>query len=242
VLTNASELARELSPAIEPARDLWPQIEARSTPSAAPRRRRAPRERAPCHRGGSRRAVVASVAVGVGSAESAAGGPSGRSVPDQPSRATFADAPTALHVAYVPDPRYQRDRAALMKTLQARLAALPPPARAKVMASLAAIQRAKQDLQNALGKDRAMRCCRSCCQHYQDEMRVLTDVHEASDPGRGSDMAFPGGGRDHRAVCERGACASAIDLRAPGAGAGSRRGGHFQRQRHGRRDRLGPPE
>src|SRR2546430_10315545 len=40
--------------------------------------------------------------------------------------------------------RYQRDRAALMKTLQARLAALPPPARAKVMASLAAIQRAKR--------------------------------------------------------------------------------------------------
>src|SRR5256885_4733161 len=44
-------------------------------------------------------------------------------------RSSFAGAPTALDVAYVSDPRYQRDRAALMKSLQARLAALPPAAR-----------------------------------------------------------------------------------------------------------------
>jgi len=136
-------------------------------------------------------AVVASVAVGVwigrsllpaarpgtgvGSAISAA-----RGIP------ATVDAPTALDVAYVSDPRYQRDRAALMKSLQERLATLPPAARAKVMASLAAIYRAKQDLESALGRDPGNALLQELLVNtYQDEMRVLTDVHEASDAGRG---------------------------------------------------------
>jgi len=183
---------RELSPAIEPARDLWPQIEARinaerSTAAAAlPRIARA---RAVPPRWLAAAAVVASVAVGVWIGRSllpAARSGAGVESPLSASRATFADAPTALDVAYVSDPRYQRDRAALMKTLQARLAALPPPARDKVMASLAAISRAKQDLENALGKDPGNALLQELLVNtYQDEMRVLTDVHEASDPGRG---------------------------------------------------------
>src|SRR5213080_774457 len=105
---------RELSPAIEPPRDLWPQIEARinaerrSAPAAQPRPARArplpPRWLAAA-------AVVASVAVGVWigrtllpAARSGSGGESTISA----SRATAAGAPTALDVAYVPDPRYQR--------------------------------------------------------------------------------------------------------------------------------------
>src|SRR5256886_17123095 len=83
--------------------------------------------------------------------------------------------------------RYQRDRAALMKTLQTRLAALPPAARAKVMASLAAIQRAKQDLQNALGKDPGHALLQELLVHnYLDVKRVLTDIHATSDAGKGS--------------------------------------------------------
>jgi Tfp pilus assembly protein PilF len=180
---------RELSPAIEPARDLWPQIEARinaerSTAAAAlPRPARA---RAVPPRWLAAAAVVASVAVGVWIGRSLL--PAARPGVQSPSsvRATVADAPTALDVAYVSDPRYQRDRAALMKTLQARLAALPPAARAKVMASLGAIQRAKQDLENALGKDPGNALLQELLVNtYQDEMRVLTDVHEAGDAGRG---------------------------------------------------------
>jgi len=54
------------------------------------------------------------------------------------------------------------------------------------MASLAAIHRAKQDLQNELGKDPGNALLQELLVNtYQDEMRVLTDVHEASDPGRG---------------------------------------------------------
>ena len=172
---------RELSPAIEPARDLWPQIEARinaeRSTAAPPRPARA---RAVPPRWLAAAAVVASVAVGVWI------GRSGVESTISASRATAAGAPTALDVAYVPDPRYEHDRAALMRSLQARLAALPPPARVKVMASLAAIQRAKQDLQSALGKDPGNALLQELLVNtYQDEMRVLTDIHAASDAGRG---------------------------------------------------------
>jgi hypothetical protein len=177
---------RELSPAIEPARDLWPQIEARlneerrTVPGALGVQPR-PAARAVPLRWLAAAAVVASVAVGVWI---------GRSLesPISASRATpaMADAPTALDVTYVSDPRYQRDRAALMRSLQARLAALPPAARAKVMASLAAIRRAKEDLESALGRDPGNALLQELLVNtYQDEMRVLTDVHEASDAGRG---------------------------------------------------------
>ena len=188
---------RELSPAIEPARDLWPQIEARITaerrtaPGALGAQPRPARARAVPLRWLAAAALVASVAVGVwigrsllpaarpgtgvGSAISAA-----RGIP------ATVDAPTALDVAYVSDPRYQRDRAALMKSLQERLATLPPAARAKVMASLAAIFRAKQDLESALGRDPGNALLQELLVNtYQDEMRVLTDVHYAGDAGRG---------------------------------------------------------
>jgi len=180
---------RELSPAVEPPRDLWPQIEARinaerrSAPAAQPRPARArplpPRWLAAA-------AVVASVAVGVWIGRSLLPAPGPGVQSPGSARASFAAAPTALDVAYVSDPRYQRDRAALMKSLQTRLAALPPAARAKVMASLAAIQRAKQDLQSALGKDPGNALLQELLVNtYQDEMRVLTDIHAASDAGRG---------------------------------------------------------
>ena len=180
---------RELAPAIEPARDLWPQIEARingarsTAPAAQPRPVRA---RAVPPRWLAAAAVVASVAVGVWIGRSLL--PAARPGAQSPSsaRASFAGAPTVLDVAYVSDPRYQRDRAALMKSLQTRLAALPPAARAKVMASLAAIQRAKEDLESALGKDPGNALLQELLVNtYQDEMRVLTDIHAAGDAGRG---------------------------------------------------------
>jgi hypothetical protein len=178
---------RELSPAIEPARDLWPQIEARINEerrTALGARGAQPRPataRAVPLRWLAAAAVVASVAVGVWIGRSLL--PAAR--PGAGVEPAISAAPTALDVTYMSDPRYQRDRAALMRSLEARLAALPPPARAKVMASLAAIQRAKQDLESALGKDPGNALLQELLVNtYQDEMRVLTDVHEASDAGR----------------------------------------------------------
>jgi Tfp pilus assembly protein PilF len=87
---------------------------------------------------------------------------------------------------YVSDPRYEQERAALVRDLQTRLAALAPAQRAKVTASLAAIEQAKKDLEQALGHDPGNALLQELLVNtYQDEMRVLTDVHEASEPGRG---------------------------------------------------------
>jgi hypothetical protein len=177
---------RDLPRSIAPGRDLWPQIEAEIS---APRVGAAP--------AGGRRAVftgrrpwlaaaamVACVAIGVwigraglpGSAPATAV----RSVAPVPGSAAMLDA------AYVSDPRYQREHAALMKSLQAQLATLPAPTRAKVMASLATIGHARQDLEQALGRDPSNALLQELLVNtYQDEMRVLTDVREASDAGRG---------------------------------------------------------
>jgi hypothetical protein len=86
----------------------------------------------------------------------------------------------------VSDPRYQRAHEELMRSLGAQLTTLPPASRAKVMASLATISKAKQELESALGKDPGNALLQELLVNtYQDEMRVLTDVHEASDAGKG---------------------------------------------------------
>jgi phage-related protein len=78
------------------------------------------------------------------------------------------------------DSKYTRQRAELVKDLEARLAALPPESRAKVMSSLQAINDSKRDLEAELGKDPSNALLQELLVNtYQDEMRVLTAVHEA---------------------------------------------------------------
>jgi hypothetical protein len=174
---------RDLPQAIEPGRDLWPQIEAQIGRNGV---------RAVAA-GGSRRgaavplqwlaaaAMVACVAVGVWI---------GRSALPGVAPAPLAQAPRpesgALQTAWVSDPRYQREHEQLMRSLGAQVAALPPASRAKVMASLATISQAKQEIESALGKDPGNALLQELLVNtYQDEMRVLTDVSEASDAGKG---------------------------------------------------------
>lgn len=193
----------DLPGSIEPARDLWPDIEARlrQTQAAAPTAAGAHPIPPRLHRARlswlAAAAMVACVAVGVWIGRSSIPGVPGVApvVPRSPENGLAASSPpglaaatdaTALDAAYVSDPRYQRQRAALLRSLPARLAALPPPARAKVLASLATIRKAKEDLESALGKDPGNALLQELLvDTYQDEMRVLTDVREASDPGRG---------------------------------------------------------
>ncbi|HXY75658.1 MAG TPA: hypothetical protein VEH54_02005 [Steroidobacteraceae bacterium] len=183
----------ELARSIEPPSDLWPAIEARLDPRT---RQGAPGGGAPLvrriapPRWLAAAAMVAAVAVGVWIGRSLLPGalpPSAAPTAAAPTRVNPAiGAPTALDTAYVSDPRYERDRAALMKSLAVRLEALPPPARAKVVASLQAITKAKEDLEAALGKDPGNALLEELLVNtYQDEMRVLTDLHEASDAGKG---------------------------------------------------------
>jgi hypothetical protein len=98
----------------------------------------------------------------------------------------LSEEPSALQAAYIVDPKYRQQRAALVKSLDAKIAALPPDSRAKVISSLTTIHKSMQDLEAALGKDPSNALLQELLVNtYQDEMRVLTTVHEASDTGQG---------------------------------------------------------
>jgi hypothetical protein len=184
---------RELPQSIEPPRDLWPKIEAQlgeiRTEGLAAEGGKPAYRRAVRLRWLAAAAMVACVATGIWIGRGLLPGTPGAGT--SPASATNripvpGIAPTALDAAYVSDPRYQQQRAALVRELQARLAALPPPERDKVSASLEAIEKAKADLEQALGHDPSNALLQELLVNtYQDEMRVLTDVHQASDPGRG---------------------------------------------------------
>jgi len=183
---------RELPKSIEPPHDLWTRIEARLTdiPADAAAGEAMPaRGRDTRLRWLAAAAMVACIAVGVWIGRSLLPGvPGAGTGPASAGDALIVPdlSRTAFDAAYVSNPRYAQERAALVRSLQARLAALPPPARAKVLASLASIEKAKADLEQALGRDPGNALLQELLVNtYQDEMRVLTDVHEASDPGRG---------------------------------------------------------
>jgi hypothetical protein len=111
--------------------------------------------------------------VAAGGADSATGAAS----PD----ANALAAQQALPASFVNDPRYTMQRAALIRGLEAQLKTLPPDTQHKVASSLATIRASIKDLQDALGRDPANALLQELLVNsYQDEMRVLTAVHEAS--------------------------------------------------------------
>jgi hypothetical protein len=134
-------------------------------------------------------AMIAALAVGVWIGRSVL--PGGSVTNPQGSPTTARQIPenggaAALQAAYLSDPTYRQQRAALVKSLEKQLASLPPDARAKVVSSLATIHKSMQDLEAALGKDPSNALLQELLVNtYQDEMRVLTTVHEAGDAGKG---------------------------------------------------------
>ena len=171
---------RDLPREIAPPRDLWKGIEAEIT---APARTVV---KAPSHRLRylAAAAVIAALAVGVWI---------GRvmlPLTDVTTPVTAAnvpaDEPGAFHAAYVMGPKYINQRAQLVNDLETRLAQLPPESRAKVLSSLQAINDSKRDLERELGKDPSNALLQELLVNtYQDEMRVLTAVHEAGNTGEG---------------------------------------------------------
>jgi hypothetical protein len=181
---------RDMPQAIQPPRDMWAGIEARinaerqagaagtsTTPSVATRKRNNLRWLAMA-------AVITALAVGmwIGRVTN----------PPQTARnivppATVRDTPAeAVQAAFMTDPKYRQQRAALVKSLEAKLASLPPDTRTKVLSSLETIRKSKQDLEDALGKDPSNALLQELLVNtYQDEMRVLTTVHDAGDTGEG---------------------------------------------------------
>jgi anti-sigma-K factor RskA len=181
---------RDLPQDVAPPRDLWPEIAAQIAPQAmvAPAR----------HTGGAvsarpsqmrwlaAAAMVAAVAVGIWVGRDLLPLPGTAAGTPTLNARNAAGSAANVNVAYVPDARYQRQRAQLLASLQTQLATLPPESRAKVLASLAAIDKAKADLESALGKDPSNALLQGLLVNtYQDEMRVLAAVHTASDAGKG---------------------------------------------------------
>jgi hypothetical protein len=169
----------ELAQPVPPPRDLWPDIAAgisKSAPvSSAPKR-------LPRLQWVAVAAVVFALAVGiwVGRNVLPMGGsqPPGQLVGNNTWQGVVA-------ASYVTDPRYVEERAALISGLEQQLKALPPKTQQKVAASLATIRQSMTDIQAALGRDPGNALLQELLVNtYQDEMRVLTTVHEASDPGQ----------------------------------------------------------
>lgn len=181
--TTAASL-RELPRSVAPPRDLWPEIEARLARERAEagQRRRSGWLRPSRGQLAALAAVVFSLAVGVWLGRStlptAAPGVA-------ESRGTAAQAEqSVLNATYVSDPRYLQQRATMIRSLESQLAQLPPETQERVGASLATIRKSMQDVQSALGRDPGNALLQELLVNtYQDEMRVLTAVHEASDAG-----------------------------------------------------------
>ena len=124
---------REMPQSIEPARDLWPGIEAQlgELPEGAASGGTVPaRRRGQPLRWLAAAAMLASVALGVWIGRSLLPGTAGIGTPQVSANRTAVPplAPTALDAAYVSDPRYAQQRAALVQALQARPAGATPPA------------------------------------------------------------------------------------------------------------------
>jgi hypothetical protein len=193
-ISSLRDLPRDLAP----PRDLWQGIEARiaadksaaSTDGragpAVPTRRLAATGRL---RVLAAAAVIVALAVGIWIGRSVLPVPGG-AVPAGGSglsaNSVVGGEPGAFHAAYVMDTKYIQQRAALVKDLESRLAALPPDSRAKVVSSLQTINDSKRDLERELGKDPSNALLQELLVNtYQDEMRVLTAVHEAGSSGEG---------------------------------------------------------
>lgn len=184
-ISRLSELRRD----IPPPQDGWPALEAKLRASALEQQGAAVEQAGPARRWRPRlthiaslAAVLAAVVVGISidrwilspaplSAPVAAVSGSGR-------------AQGAIPVTYITDPRYLRERAELLRSLNARLAKLPPASRQKVRNSLATIHQSIHDIQQALGREPGNALLQELLiDSYQNEMQVLSTVQEASGGG-----------------------------------------------------------
>ena len=180
-----SELPREIAP----PHDGWPALEARLRESRMPRADAGTQQRdgaQPARRWRPRMmqiatlaAVFAAVVVGISIDRwiLSPGHPASQVASVGGSDSTDREIP----VSYVTDPRYLRERAELLRTLDARLAKLPPPTRKKVLQSLATIHQSMRDIQQALGREPGNALLQELLiDTYQDEMQVLSTVQQAS--------------------------------------------------------------
>ena len=204
---------RDLPRSVQPPRDLWAGIEARLVSEAQVAQTQAAQQKAPdAHRSLSRNlaglrwmaaaAVIAALAVGVWIGRTMLPNGTGSIAPLEVAKVTpppgnagteaqdklieGTDHGGAFQAAYFADPKYRQTREALLKSVEAKINTLPPDSRQKVISSLQTIHQSMKDLEDALGKDPSNALLQELLFNtYQDEMRVLTTVHEAGTTGEG---------------------------------------------------------
>jgi hypothetical protein len=184
-MTKRVTSLRDLPESLPPPRDLWPQIEATLQTEPRGKSSNVRRLRPSGLQIAALAAVVSALAVGVwiGRSLLPTAGPANPSAVEG-SRGPVTVATdlrqAAVPAGFVTDPRYLRQRAALIRAHEQQLARLPPETRAKVEASLAAIRKSMQEIEAALGRDPSNALLQELLVNsYQDEMRVLTTVQEA---------------------------------------------------------------
>lgn len=180
-LSSLAELPQDM----EPPRDMWAAIEARIDAEPAARGRGALARGIPRQAWGLA-AGVALLAIGIWVGRASLPN-SGVAIPGAETQAAAQSAQVAagaeaaaLRAVYAPNARFTRERELLRRNLADRLAALPPETRLTVRASLDTIQRARTDIEAALGRDPGNALLHEMLVNaYQDEMRVLATVQEA---------------------------------------------------------------
>jgi hypothetical protein len=166
----------QLREGFEPSRDLWPEIQARITSG------RSPSELTATHRadhhwppGWVRVAAAAVVLVAVGVWVSHV-----ERTLTLVRKESASAASLPVPSACVSDTQYLRERTALLSAPAETFAGLTPESRQKVLASLATVHSAVQDIETALAHDSTnpllQELLLTTC---QDETRVLTEVQEA---------------------------------------------------------------
>ncbi|HNR22692.1 MAG TPA: hypothetical protein PKL49_06695 [Steroidobacteraceae bacterium] len=172
----------ELPQEIPPARDLWPGIAAAIGAADDVRAVTAPlepaRRRFAVHPLLGLAAAISCVAVGMWLGRVSAPPVTVAAAPGEPGAAPGGAAPVPA-ASLALDARFDRAREELLRDVAERLAALPPESRAKVEASLADLQRARTDIEAALGRDPGNALLQAMLVNsYQDEMRVLAAVRD----------------------------------------------------------------
>ena len=180
---------RDLPREIPPPHDGWPQLEAKLRESGVPQSDAGAGWRSaeePARRWRPRTlhvaalaALLAAVVVGI-SIDRWVLSPAPAPTPAVAARGSGA-ADRGVPVSYITDPRYLRERAALLRSLDARLARLPPPSRKRVLDSLATIEQSIRDIQQALGREPGNALLQELLiDTCQNEMQLLSTVQEAS--------------------------------------------------------------
>ena len=195
----------ELPRDVAPPRDLWPSIAAQIAEEKARGGPEAPlvgRSRyLPTRIQWAVAAVVFALAVGMWLGRSvlpgkgvqsgtgivaSSGNPAGSGGAVQPGTGQAGVGQAVPAAVFVTDPRYLKERKDLIAALEAQLKTLPPQSQQKVASSLKTIRESMKDIEAAMGRDPANALLQELLVNtYQDEMRVLTAVHEARGAGRG---------------------------------------------------------